>query len=159
MSHVQRLSKITTPVWMVLISSIKKQLVTNWTASHLMGVTNALDYFLISVVNLHVIYKVLHPKGIELLDFKIVLATSLIGTYNNSSRNTPVRYVSRREVLPASVPLHLPVLQTTRAKCRYCYTGGTENKTYIQCNICGAFLSLISGNRSRNCFANFHTEV
>ena len=95
----------------------------------------------------------------ELLDFKIVLAKSLIGTYNSHSRNTPVSHVSSREVLPASVPLHLPVLQTTKGKCRYCYTGGTEKKTYIQCNVCGVSLCLISGNRSRNCFANIHTEV
>ena len=95
----------------------------------------------------------------KLLDFKIVLAKSLIGAYNSRSRNTPVSHVSHREVLPASVPLHLPVLQTTRGKCRYCYTGGIENKTYIQCNTCVVFLCSISGNRSRNCFANFHTEV
>ena len=93
------------------------------------------------------------------LDFKIVLAKSLIGKYNSRSQNTPVSYKSRGEVPPASVPLHLPVLQTTRGKCRSCYTGGIENKTYIQCNTYGVFLCLISGNKSRNCFANFHTEV
>ena len=91
----------------------------------------------------------------ELLDFKIVLANSLIGMYNIRSQNTPVSDVSRQEVLPASFPLHLPVLQ----KCRYCYTRGIKNKTYIQCSTCGFFVFLISGNRSRNCFANFHTEV
>ena len=72
----------------------------------------------------------------ELLHSEIVLAQSLIGTYNSRSRNTPASHVSRREVLPASVPLHFPVLQTTRGKCRYCYTGEIENKTYIQCNTC-----------------------
>ena len=75
----------------------------------------------------------------ELLDFIIVLAKPLIGTYNSRSRKTPVIHVSRRGVLPATVPLHLPVLQTTREKCRYSYTGGIENKTYIQCNTCGVF--------------------
>ena len=40
------------------------------------------DLMDISVVNSHVIYKVLYPKGAELVDFKIVLAKSLIGTYN-----------------------------------------------------------------------------
>ena len=69
-----------------------------------------------------------YPKEMELLDFKIVLAKSLIGTYNSCSRNTSVSHVSRQEVLPASVPLHLPVLQTTRGKCRYCYTEGIEKK-------------------------------
>ena len=95
----------------------------------------------------------------ELLDFEIVLAKLLIRTYNSRSRNTPVSHVSRQKVLPASVPLHLPALQTTRGKCRYCYTGGIENKAYIQCNTCGVFLCLISGNSSRDCFANFHIEV
>ena len=71
----------------------------------------------ISDVNSHAIYKVLYPKGMELLDFKVFLAKSLTGRYNNCSRNTPVSHVSRQEVLPASVPLHLPVLQTMRGKC------------------------------------------
>ena len=117
------------------------------------------DLMDISVVNLHAIYKALYPKGMELLDFKTVLAQSLIGTYNSRSRNTPVTHVSRREGPPASVPLHLAVFQTTGGKCGYCYTGGSENKTYIQCNTCGVFLCLISSNRSQNYFVNFHTEV
>ena len=75
----------------------------------------------------------------ELLDFKMVLAKSLIGMYNNHSRNTPVSHASRRKLLPASVPLHLPVFQTTRGKCRYCYIGGIENKTYIQSYTCRVF--------------------
>ena len=117
------------------------------------------DLMDISVVNSHIVYKELNPKGMQLLDFKTVLAKSLVGTYNTRSRNTPASHVSCREVLPASVPLHLPVLQQTRGKCRYCYTGGIENKTYIKCNTCGVFLCLISGNNPRNCFANFHTEI
>ena len=67
----------------------------------------------------------------ELLDFKIVPAKSLISKYNSRSRNTPFSHVTRREVLPAIVLLHLPVLQTTRGKCKYCYIGGIENKRYI----------------------------
>ena len=43
------------------------------------------DLMDISVVNPHAVYKVLYPKGIELLDFKIVLAKSLIGMYNSRS--------------------------------------------------------------------------
>ena len=117
------------------------------------------DLMDVSVVNSHSIYKVLYPKEMELLDFKIVLANSLIGTYDIRSRNTRVSHVPRREVLPASVALHVLVLRTTSFNCRYCYTGGIENKTYIQCNTFGAFLCLISCNKSPNCFANFHTQV
>ena len=93
------------------------------------------DLMDISVVNFYAIYKVLYLKGMELIDFKIVLAKSLIGMYNSRSRNTPVSHVSRQEVLPAGVPLDLPVLQTKRGKCRYCYTGGTKhtfNVTYVE---------------------------
>ena len=117
------------------------------------------DLMDMSVVNSHAIYKALYPKGMELLDFKIVLEKSLIGTYNSRSRNTPVSHVSRREDFQLVFPLHFPVLQTTREKCRYCYTGGIENKTYIPYNACGVFLCLTSGNRSRNCFANVHNKV
>ena len=67
----------------------------------------------------------------KLLDFKIALAKSLIGTYNSRSPNTPLSHVPHREVLPTSLPLHLAVLQTTRVKCRYCCTGQIENKTLI----------------------------
>ena len=60
----------------------------------------------------------------ELLDFKHILAKSLIGTCNSRSRsrNTPASNVSHWQVLSVSAPLHLPVLQTMREKCRYCYT-------------------------------------
>ena len=64
-------------------------------------------------INSYVVYKVLQSEGIELLDSKIVLVKSLNDTYNSWSRNTPVSYISRRELLPAIVPLHFPVLQTT----------------------------------------------
>ena len=101
------------------------------------------DLIDIFVVNLRRVYKVFYPKRMKLLDFKIVLAKLLLGTCNSRSRNTPVSHVSHREVLPASVPLHVPVLQTTGGKRRYCYIVGIENKTYIQCNACVVFLCLI----------------
>ena len=74
-----------------------------------------------SVVNFQAIYKVFYTKEMELLDFKIVLAKSLTGTYNSRSRNTTVSHMSYGEIVPASVPLQLLVLHVTRGKCRYCY--------------------------------------
>ena len=117
------------------------------------------DLMDISVVSSHIIYNELNPKGMELLDSKIVLAKSVVGTLENHSRNTPASHLSCREVSHASVPFHLPVLQQTRGKFRYCYTGGIESKTYIKCNTYGAFLCLISGNNPRNNFDNFHIEI
>ena len=48
-----------------------------------------------SVFNSHTIYKELNPKGMELLDFKILLAKSLVGIYNSRCQNTPASHVSR----------------------------------------------------------------
>ena len=56
----------------------------------------------------------------ELLNFKAVVAKSLIGSYNSHQRNAPSIGISPRSVLPADVPLHLPIIQFTRGKCRYC---------------------------------------
>ena len=119
----------------MLISSIKKQLPRNWTAGHLMGViTLSFNLMGISVLNLHAMFKVLYHMGMELLDFEIVLVKS-IDKCNSGSQNTPVSHVSCRKLLPACVQLHLPVLQTTRAKCRYCYTAGIEIKTHSRSNV------------------------
>ena len=48
----------------------------------------------------------------------IVITKSLIVADNRRCRNTSITLTSRREVLTASVPLHLPVIQTTRGKCQ-----------------------------------------
>ena len=61
-------------------------------------------------------------------NYKIVLAKSLICTYNSRSRNTPVNHMSCRKVLPASVPLHLPVLQTATEKCDTATLEGLRTK-------------------------------
>ena len=116
------------------------------------------DLMDISVVNLHISYKELNPKEMKLLDFKIVLAKSLVGTYNSRSRNTNQPCISSRSITSkftssSSIP------QQTRGKCRYCYIGCIKNKIYIKCSACGVLLCLISGNNPRNVFANFHTEI
>ena len=111
------------------------------------------------MVNSHIVYKECYPTGMELLDFKVLVAKSLIASYNSRQRIAPPTRVSRRSFLPADVPLHLPIIQSTRGKCRYCYVSGTENKTSFQCNTCGVYLCLVAGRNSRNCFAAFHTDM
>ena len=41
------------------------------------------DFMDIAVVNSHVVCKAFYPKGMELLDFKIVIAKCLIGSFNS----------------------------------------------------------------------------
>ena len=85
----------------------------------------------ISVVNLRAIFKELYPKVMELLDFKIVLVKSLIGTYK-----------SQREENVDTVMLE-----------------GLKTKHTFNVIHMDSFLCPISGNRSRNCFAHFHSGV
>ena len=111
------------------------------------------------MVNSHIVYKECYLTGMELLDFKVLVAKSLIGSYNSRQRIAPPTHVSRRSFLPADVPLHLPIIQSTQGKCRYYYVSGTENEMSFQCNTCGVYLCLVAGRNSRNCFAAFHTDM
>ena len=140
----QRWSKVTTPVWVVLIYSIKKQLLTNWTVSHLV-VVFILPKFLIWWIFLLWICMQFDDCTVPMT------VPKWKRTSNSRSRNTPVSHASRWEVLPTSVPIHLPVLQKMREKCRYCYTEKIENKTCILCNICGLDFETV--------FVKVHTEV
>ena len=72
----------------------------------------------------------------DLLDYKIVVSKSLIGNYNSQSRNVTANRMSRRYILPETVPLHLPVIKETRGKCAHCSAEGIENKTYVYCDTC-----------------------
>ena len=64
------------------------------TAAHKLDHKSSGDLMDNSVLGLDPIYKVLQTKGLELLDLKIVLAKTLIGTHNSLSQNTPVIHVS-----------------------------------------------------------------
>ena len=65
-------------------------------------------------VNAHVVSILRDPKGVELLDFKQVVAKGLIGIYNTRSRNPPSIKQSKCSFQPTPVPIHLPVVGSTR---------------------------------------------
>ena len=111
------------------------------------------------MVNSHIVYKECYPTGMELLDFKVLVAKSLIGSYNSRQRIAQLTCVSRRSFLPADVPLHLPIILSTRGKCRYCYVSGTENETSFQCNTCGVYLCLVAGRNSKLFCSISHRHV
>ena len=114
------------------------------------------DIMDMACVNAHVIYKDLNPKGMELLDFKQVISKNMIGHYNCRQRNQADMRASRRSFTPASVPLHLPIIDGQRGKCKYCYDAGIENKTSIKCATCGVRLCIVVGKTERNCFYLYH---
>ena len=111
------------------------------------------------MVNSHIVYKECYPTGMALLDFKVLVAKSLIGSYNSRQRIAQPTCVSRRSFLPADVPLHLPIILSTRGKCRYCYVSGTENETLFQCNTCGVYLCLVAGRNSKLFCSISHRHV
>ena len=118
------------------------------------------DLMDMACVNAHIVYKNLNPRGMELLDFKIVIGKSLIGCYSSRARNVSQARCSKRSVLPAAVPLHLPVVLNTRSKCVYCSSEGKENKTFIHCGTCNNKpLCIVTGANARNCFAMYHTDI
>ena len=47
------------------------------------------------MVNSHIVYKECYPTGRELLDFKILVAKSLIGSYNSRQRIAPLPVYSK----------------------------------------------------------------
>ena len=63
-------------------------------------------------VNAHVVSILRDPKGVELLNFKQVVAKGLIGIYNTRSRNPASIKQSKRSFQPTPVPILLPVVGT-----------------------------------------------
>ena len=152
---VRTSSSLTMPIWEVLTFLIKKQLHAGLIESLPAGeaVFCLMD---MACVNAHVVSILRDPKGVELLDFKQDVAKGLIGIYNTRSRNPPSIKQSKRSFQPKPVPIHLPVVGSTRGKCEYCKNEGKENKSYIKCGTCGLFLCIVTGENKRNCFANHH---
>ena len=82
------------------------------------------DLMEVACVNAHLVYKSLELRGMELLDYKIVVSKHHIGNYNCRARNATSSQLSKRSVHPTSVPLHLPVVKAKRGRCAYCAVGG-----------------------------------
>ena len=117
------------------------------------------DLMNIACANSFVVYNMLHPNNLTLLDFKTITATYLIGRYTSWSRAPPDgKTGSKRKYQyqfePNHLPLHLPEFQSSRKRCEYCYKEGFERKTFAKCTECRVFLCLV---KKRNCFMKHHS--
>lgn len=111
-----------------------------------------------SIANSFIAYNMLHPGNLTLLDFKIAVATHMIGPYTSRKRAAPENNAGSKKAQrykhdSNEIPCHLPEFQTTRHRCSYCYAEGADRKTFVRCNQCGIFLCLV---KERNCFYKHH---
>ena len=80
------------------------------------------DFINIAIVNSHNVYMKL-GNSISLLDFKIIVAKSLIGRYSNQERSFPLSRTSKRKALEASplkeIPTHILEFNKKRMQCNF----------------------------------------
>ena len=111
---------------------------------------------LIDIVNSHIVYTKL-SNSISLLDFKIVVAKSLIGRYINRQQSFPLSTTSKRKALepslPKETPADMPEFNEKRMKCNFCKNEGADHKAFVSCLTCGLYLCCI---KERNWFLKHH---
>lgn len=118
------------------------------------------DLLDIAVNNSHCIFVQMneerHPnyKAVTPLEYRQMIARSLIGRYTNRQRNTPSAPVrSSRIILPAPKPEHSLIRHDRRKRCAQCAKAGIENRTDSFCETCSVHLCY---TKTRNCFAEYH---
>ena len=92
-----------------------------------------LDLIGIAILNSHMVYTKL-GKSISLLDFKTVVAKSLIGRYSNRQRSFLLSRKSKRNALesslPKEIPTHMPEFNEKPMRCNFCKNEGADRKIH-----------------------------
>ena len=106
--------------------------------------------------NSYIIYNMMHPNGLTLIDFKTIVSTYLIGRYTSRSRAPPddkTGYNKRYQYQfdQGNLPPQLPEFQQSF---NICFKEGIDLKTYVKCTEFGIFSCFIKG---RNCFKKHHS--
>ena len=100
--------------------------------------------------NSYIVYNMMHPNNLTLLDFKTIVSIYLIGIYTSRIR-APLdsniinhHHLSKRKYQyqfeKGNLPPHLPKFQSIRRRCKYCYKEGIDLKKYAKCIEYGIFL-------------------
>ena len=77
----------------------------------------------IAIVNSYIVYTKL-GNSISLLDFKIVVAKSLIGRYSNRQRSFPLSRTNKE------IPTHMPEFNEKGMQCNFCKNEGAGYKNF-----------------------------
>ena len=108
------------------------------------------DLIDIAIVNNHIVYTKF-GNSIYLLDFKTVVAKSLIGRYSNQELSFLLSRTSKQKALesslPKDVPTNMPEFNEKRMRCilhKKC------------CLTCGLYFCC---TKERNCFLKYHIQI
>lgn len=102
-------------------------------------------------------------KSISLKNFRLAVATALIGTFNQSkSPRGPKKQLKQNNTFKTKVLYekrfnscdHMPVRKNSR-RCANCSTKNEPHRSKWSCTICDVGLCL---NEAKNCFKEYHTK-
>ena len=86
----------------------------------------------VACTNRYIVYNMLHPGVLSLLNFKIVVATNLIGAYTSRKRGYPENKTgSKRKQRYTNAP------SRSQEAMHLLNNGGADHKTYVECSACG----------------------
>ena len=115
------------------------------------------DLIDVGVVNSYIVYKTLGNNELSLKEFKICIASRLIGSFSSRTLSFPTYRASKRTTVAKPFPIppsHLPLFLETRRRCVVCSEEGKENRTFTACSLCNLALCI---QKDRNCFLKYHS--
>ena len=92
------------------------------------------DLIDVACANSYIVYNMIHPNDLTLLNFKTIVSKYLIGRYTSQDREPPDGKTSSKRkhqyhFEQGILPPHLPEFQNVRRQCEYCYKEGIDLKT------------------------------
>ena len=114
------------------------------------------DLFDVACVNSYIIYTNFGNKELRLKDYKLLIASNMIGLFVSrkiSFPNSRPSKRSRQSLQGPDPPSHMPIFLETRHRCTVCSSKGIESRTFISCSTCNVSLCFL---KDKNCFAEFH---
>ena len=111
------------------------------------------------VVNAHAIYKKKIKTKMSLLNFKIILAESLINQFSSRKRKFTAEESQLTVELPQPLkepePYHIVQFTEKSQLCQYFFTNGKKDvKCFTYCKSCNVSLCV---QKDRNCFQLYHS--
>ena len=134
----QTLSKCAIKEWVMLILFIRGLQFIICIENQVLDFISCIFFDLIDLVcaNSYIVYSMMHPNDLTLLDFETIFSTYLITRYKSQSTATPdgKRGSKRKDQYhfeQGNLPSHLPEIQSIQRRFEYCYKERNDLKTYV----------------------------